>query len=276
MLMKKALIFFFVLAIILIPVAFTPEPVSAQGFLDRIVPACNENLVNGNFADRCNICHIVQLIQNALSFLITISVMIATLMFVYAGFLYLTAGGSPEKIKSATKIFTNVFIGLVFVLGAFLIVDTIMKTFYNENTSFGPWNEIECPTPQAPRSVSKPSSNDSSVVSTSESSKSGTDGLREGESTYGVDIDGVYEQRSDGTKIYSDGTIVRPENTSNSSSNSGNGFAAGAYREYGDDEITFGVDANGSYKVIGEYPDGAPVRVYTDKAYNRKQDEHQN
>ena len=62
-------------------------------------------------------------------FLITISVMIATLMFVYAGFVYLTAGGSPDKIKSATKIFTNVFIGLIFVLGAFLIVDTIMKTF---------------------------------------------------------------------------------------------------------------------------------------------------
>ena len=122
--MRKILVFFFVLTILLTPIA-----IAEAGFLDRIAPACNENLAGGNFTDNCTICHIVQLVQNVLSFLITISVMIATLMFVYAGFVYLTAGGSPDKIKSATKIFTNVFIGLIFVLGAFLIVDTIMKTF---------------------------------------------------------------------------------------------------------------------------------------------------
>ena len=153
--MKKILIFFFVLAIIL-----TPMAVVEAGFLDRIVPECNTTEItifdkdsSGNidytkgrlgFANPCGMCHIVQLIQNILSFLVTISVIVATLMFIYAGFLYMTAGGSADRIKAATKIFTNVFIGFVFVLGAFLIVDTIMKTFYNPNTRFGPWNEIEC------------------------------------------------------------------------------------------------------------------------------------
>ncbi len=136
--MKKVLIFFFVLAIILTPVA-----VAEAGVFDQLAPKCNEQLVNGEFVDKCTMCHIVQLIQNILSFLVTISVIVATLMFIYAGFLYLTAGGSADKIKSANKIFTNVFIGFIFVLGAFLIVDTIMKTFY-DNTRFGPWNEIEC------------------------------------------------------------------------------------------------------------------------------------
>lgn len=145
----------------LTPFAF----VEAQGFLDRIVPACNEGALDvaGNFKESCGMCHIVQLIQNVLSFLVTVSVMIATLMFVYAGFLYLTAGGSPDKIKSATKIFTNVGIGFVFVLGAFLIVDTIMKVFYNENTSFGPWNEIECSSPSRPVSNSAQVTNNSYI-----------------------------------------------------------------------------------------------------------------
>jgi hypothetical protein len=137
--MKKILIFFFVLAIIL-----TPMAVAEAGVFDRLVPQCSETLVDGEFVEACSMCHIVQLIQNILSFLVTISVIVATLMFIYAGFLYMTAGGSADKIKAATKIFTNVFIGFVFVLGAFLIVDTIMKTFYNPNTRFGPWNEIEC------------------------------------------------------------------------------------------------------------------------------------
>jgi flagellar biosynthesis protein FlhB len=140
--MKKIIISFFVLSILVTSV--TPAPANAQGFLDRIVPQCNEELVGGEFTDSCGMCHIVQLIQNILSFLVTISVVVATLMFIYAGFLYMTAGGSADKIKAATKIFTNVFIGFVFVLGAFLIVDTIMKTLYNPNTRFGPWNEIEC------------------------------------------------------------------------------------------------------------------------------------
>jgi hypothetical protein len=136
--MKRVLIFFFVLAII-----FTPFVFVEAGFLDRIAPSCNENLVGSNFTDSCTICHLVQLIQNILSFLITVSVVVATLMFVYAGFLYLTASGSPDKLKKAHGIFWNVLIGFIFVLGAFLIVDTIMKTFYNES-KFGPWNEIKC------------------------------------------------------------------------------------------------------------------------------------
>jgi hypothetical protein len=177
--MKKILIFLFVLAIMLTPIVVTPEPASAQGFLDRIVPACNEGAltvpifnsegkqVGLGFEENCGMCHIVQLIQNILSFIITISVMVATLMFVYAGFLYLTAGGSADKIKSATKIFSNVFIGLIFVLGAFLIVDTIMKTFFNENTKFGPWNEIECSS--RPSRATVPASSGGSIISTSES-----------------------------------------------------------------------------------------------------------
>ena len=117
--MKKILIFFFVLALILTPVA-----VIQAGVFDTIVPCGREGT-----SEQCGWSDIVKLGQNILNFLIAFSVVIATLMFTYAGFLYLTAGGSPDKLKKANGIFVNVGVGFVFVLGAFLIVKLIMDTF---------------------------------------------------------------------------------------------------------------------------------------------------
>lgn len=117
--MRKTLIFFFVLAIILTPIAV----VQAQ-FFGPLVP-CGTERTGGS----CGWKDIVTLARNVIKFMISFSVIIATIMFVYAGFQYLTAGGDETKIKSAHKVFTNVFIGLVFVLGGFLIVDMILKAF---------------------------------------------------------------------------------------------------------------------------------------------------
>jgi len=117
--MKKVLIFFFVLALILTPIAVTQA-----GVFDTIVPCGREGA-----SDPCGWNDIVQLGQNILGFLIAFSVVIATLMFTYAGFLYLTAGGNPSRLEKAHKIFINVGVGFIFVLGAFLIVKLILDTF---------------------------------------------------------------------------------------------------------------------------------------------------
>lgn len=149
--MKKFLIFFFVLAILLIPIT----AVNAGPFDFSIVPDCNEGVfapvrsadgeyLGMGYEKNCGICDIVQLVQNILNFLISFAVIVSVLMFVSAGFLYMTAVGNEEKIKSAHKIFTNVFIGLIFVLSAFLIVDTIMKALIKGPSRFGFWNEVGC------------------------------------------------------------------------------------------------------------------------------------
>lgn len=46
---------------------------------------------------------------------------IAVLTFFYAGFKYITAGGDAEKAESAKKIMIGSLIGLVIVLGAYVI-----------------------------------------------------------------------------------------------------------------------------------------------------------
>ncbi|PIT96746.1 hypothetical protein COT82_01470 [Candidatus Campbellbacteria bacterium CG10_big_fil_rev_8_21_14_0_10_35_52] len=133
---KHPLIFFFIVSLFL--TIFTKKVYAAASFMKPIVPKCASGGI-------CGYCDLISLVNNIIEFLIYFSVIMATLMFMYAGFQYLTAGGKGDKITSAHKIFTNVFLGLVFVLAAFLIVDTIMKTFLpNGSTKFGPWNEIEC------------------------------------------------------------------------------------------------------------------------------------
>ena len=95
-------------------------------------------------AKACGFCDLVQLSQNIISFLVGFSVIVAVLLFVYAGFLYLFSGGSEENIKKAHKLFRSVFIGFILILGAWLIIDTIMKAFVGDNPDFGPWNNLRC------------------------------------------------------------------------------------------------------------------------------------
>jgi hypothetical protein len=95
--------------------------------------------------DECSVCHFVALGQRIINFMIFLSVVGATLLFVYAGLLYMTAQGNSGQVGRAHGVFKNVLIGLVVVLAGWLIVDVVMKTLYDEGgTGWGPWNAIIC------------------------------------------------------------------------------------------------------------------------------------
>lgn len=51
---------------------------------------------------------------------------VATVMFVYAGFMYITSQGDPNKVKAATTMFRNVVIGFVIILAAYLLVKELL------------------------------------------------------------------------------------------------------------------------------------------------------
>ena len=53
------------------------------------------------------------------------------------------SGGSTEGVSEAKGMMTNAVIGFIILLGAWLIVDTVLKTVMKEGT-IGPWNEIAC------------------------------------------------------------------------------------------------------------------------------------
>jgi len=83
----------------------------------------------------------MELINTVIKFLLQDIVLpLAAIMFAYAGFELVTSGGSTEKKSKAKKIFTDVAIGLVIIVAAFLIIQTILSIVgYTEVST---WNKL--------------------------------------------------------------------------------------------------------------------------------------
>lgn len=90
----------------------------------------------------CQSCDIVKLGSNLFTWLVRIMATLCAIVIAIAGFKMVTAGGDSGAISEAREMITNVVIGFIILLSAWLIVDTIMKMFVD--ASFGPWNKIDC------------------------------------------------------------------------------------------------------------------------------------
>lgn len=117
--------------LLLVPLALVPADAYAQ--FGPIVPeACR--------ACPCGFGGVLAIIQNVVNFLIAIGIIIATLIIVWGGILYITSPANPENRSTANKMLINAIVGLMITLSAWLIVDFVMKTLYGGQ--FGPWNSI--------------------------------------------------------------------------------------------------------------------------------------
>lgn len=71
----------------------------------------------------CDLSKLVELGQNVINFLVVVSIALSAIAFAWAGFLYMTSAGDQGKVKKSHTIFIKVAIGLIIVLGAYLIVN---------------------------------------------------------------------------------------------------------------------------------------------------------
>jgi hypothetical protein len=126
--MKRWLVSVFVLVVLLVP-AFS----YGAGF----VPC------GGPGEQPCQTCHVIDLVNNVLSWLVVILGTFAAIMIVYAGFKLVTSGGNQAAMQSAKDIMSNIIIGYIIVLAGWLMIDFGMKVLLNEGT-FGVWNEVQC------------------------------------------------------------------------------------------------------------------------------------
>ena len=94
--------------------------------------------------EACNICHLFELIDNILEFVMFKFVpVLAGLMLVIGGIWFYFSGASEENKRRAKAILTSVVIGIVLVLAAWIIVNTILvETGIVEDGSL--WYDIEC------------------------------------------------------------------------------------------------------------------------------------
>jgi len=68
-----------------------------------------------------------QLIGNIVKTLMGVVGVVAVLMIVWGGVMYMTSAGSEERIGTAKKIITGAIIGLVISLLAYVIIDFVIK-----------------------------------------------------------------------------------------------------------------------------------------------------
>ncbi len=132
-----------VLVAVLFSVVSVPGVAFADTLLGPLVEDCEmidsySGRDGSNFSGACQLCDLVDLAYNVIYFGAAFTVVVATLMFLYAGILYFTAAAKPENIKKANGIFVKVLAGMVIVLTAFLVVDLIMKTLLNDR-QYGFW-----------------------------------------------------------------------------------------------------------------------------------------
>jgi hypothetical protein len=106
-----SIIFLFLLLLV-------PTGVFAQVNIDLIV--CN--------GPNCDFNSVITLAIRIINFLTVLSASLAAISFCYAGFLLITSGGDPGARKKAQEIFTKTAIGFAFVLGAWVIVYTLVNT----------------------------------------------------------------------------------------------------------------------------------------------------
>jgi hypothetical protein len=95
-----------------------------------IVPDCGYNIrtqANETGTGRmCGISDLIILIQRVIEYIFILILPIAAIVFAYVGFLFLTSGGNTDKKTKAKKAMTNLVIGIVLVLAAWLIVQTVL------------------------------------------------------------------------------------------------------------------------------------------------------
>lgn len=79
---------------------------------------------------------------------------IALVLVIYGGFLWMTAGGSPEQVEKAKKVLINATIGLAIILASWAITWFIFNVLLGEGGVFGPGGGEETGVPPTYESFS--------------------------------------------------------------------------------------------------------------------------
>ena len=101
------------------------DPAYAKGY----VPCGYTDPTTRAIVNPCDFTDALELGRRIITGWIMAGVTIGTMGFAYAGYLYITAMGSEEKIKHAHSIFYKVIIGMVFMVSAWLIAKVFEDTF---------------------------------------------------------------------------------------------------------------------------------------------------
>lgn len=95
----------------------------------------------------CSACNFVELLNLLIKWLLGIVFVIFAVLMTIAGFGLVTSGGNQSALDAAKSKFTNAIIGIIIILAAWMIVDTLMRGTLADGgviKGWGPWSEVQC------------------------------------------------------------------------------------------------------------------------------------
>lgn len=99
-----------------------------KGLLEEVTEPMGEAAVNAGYtAEEAQAGYLEAKIGKIIQVFLSFLGVIALILLIYAGFLWMTAGGSEEKVGKAKKIMKSAFIGLVIILFSGIISVYIMS-----------------------------------------------------------------------------------------------------------------------------------------------------
>ncbi len=89
---------------------------------------CGNGVGNGRGAtDECTFNDFIQLIQNIFNLVFALAGFVTAGLFMYAGFLMITAAGNPAQITQAKAVFRRVIIGFLILFMSFILIQQTLK-----------------------------------------------------------------------------------------------------------------------------------------------------
>ncbi|OGI82227.1 hypothetical protein A3I95_00635 [Candidatus Nomurabacteria bacterium RIFCSPLOWO2_02_FULL_44_12] len=122
--MTKFLISIFIFFLLISPALSLAQGNEGTG----LIPCGTLVDASGKVTNSCGFGDFMKLINWVIDFILKkLALPIAAIMFVYAGFLMVTGGGSTEAAGKARKIFTSTALGLILAAAAWVIVKAFLS-----------------------------------------------------------------------------------------------------------------------------------------------------
>jgi len=125
---------------------FATAPSQTPAYQASYVPCGTDDVKpkDGVVDNPCGFSDVIVLAKRLITGWIIGGVTFATMGFAYAGYLYITAMGSSEKISHAHSIFTKTIFGFIFMLSAWLIVYEFQNVFLTDKAKENSFLEPSC------------------------------------------------------------------------------------------------------------------------------------
>ena len=94
----------------------------------------------------CSFCDLVKMANFIIIWLFGVLFLIFAIIMFSAGFGLVTSAGNQVALDAAKKKFQNALIGIVIIMAAWLLIDTLMKGLLKDGSieGWGPWSKVEC------------------------------------------------------------------------------------------------------------------------------------